>query len=158
MQIAHNTVATIDYTLTDDEGHVLGTSEGGDPVAYLHGAGTLMPKLESALEGQAPGAALEVTVPAADAYGERDERLVRELSRSAFKGVDRVEEGMRFQATLDGGTEHVLTVTAVADDRVTVDGNHPLAGKALNFKVEVRDVRDATADEIAQGAAEAGET
>lgn len=157
MQIAQNTVASIDYTLTDDEGHVLDSSEGREPLQYIHGAGQLIPGLESALEGQAPGDTVAVTVEAEEGYGDRDERLIQDVPRSAFQGIDNVEAGMRFQATDSSGRGRMITVQNVEGDTVTVDANHPLAGKSLNFKVEVVDVREATADEIESGQVEQGQ-
>jgi len=151
MQIAENTVASIEYTLMDDDGRVLDTSEGREPLTYLHGAGQLIPGLESALEGQAAGDKVEVTVEPAEGYGERDERLVQNVSRDAFQGVARVEAGMRFQAKDQSGRGRMITVAAVDGDTVTVDANHPLAGKPLNFKVDVVEVRPATSEEIEQG-------
>lgn len=151
MQIAPNTVASIDYTLTDDDGRILDTSQGREPLTYLHGAGQLIPGLESALEGQSAGDSLAVTVAPADAYGERDERLIQEVSRSAFESVAEVEAGMQFQVKDRSGQGRMITVTAVEQDKVTVDANHPLAGKPLNFEVEVVEVRPATDAEIEQG-------
>jgi len=148
MQIAPKTVASIDYTLTDEDGRVLDTSEGRKPLTYLHGVGQLIPGLESALEGQGAGDSVAVTVAPADAYGERDERLVHDVPRTAFEGVDKVEAGMRFQATDQNGRGRTFTVTAVGDEKVTVDANHPLAGQPLNFKVSVVDVREATDQEV----------
>lgn len=157
MQIAQNTVAAIDYTLTDDDGRVLDTSEGREPLQYIHGAGQLIPGLESALEGQAAGDTVAVTVEAEEGYGDRDERLVQDVPRTAFQGIDNVEAGMRFQATDASGRGRMITVQAVEGDTVTVDANHPLAGKSLNFKVEVVDVREATADELENGQVEEAE-
>jgi FKBP-type peptidyl-prolyl cis-trans isomerase SlyD len=151
MQIAVNTVASIEYTLKDDEGRVLDSSEGRGPLTYLHGVGNLIPGLESALEGQAAGADLEVTVAPSDAYGERDERLVQAVPRAAFAGVDQVEPGMQFQAADPNGGGRLITVTAVEGEEVTVDANHPLAGKLLSFRVSIVDVREATAEEIEAG-------
>ena len=144
MQIAENTVVSIDYTLTDEEGQVIDSSEGREPLTYVHGAGQLIPGLESALEGQSAGDDLEVKVDPGDAYGERDEQLVQAVPRSAFQGVDQVEAGMRFQARADGGQARLITVTAVEGETVTIDANHPLAGKPLNFKVSVVEVREAS--------------
>ncbi len=151
MQIATNTVASFDYTLTDDEGRVLDTSDGREPVSYLHGAGSLLPKLETALEGQSAGESVAVTVPAADAYGERDERLVQDVPLSLFKGIETVEKGMRFQVSTPEGQQQDVTVIGVDADTATVDANHPLAGKALNFELRIVEVRDATDAELKNG-------
>ena len=109
MQIAQNTVVSIDYTLTDDNGEVIDSSQGREPLTYVHGSGQLIPGLESALEGQSAGDDLEVKVAPDEAYGERDERLVQAVPRAAFQGVDRVElriDRQRFMAILQ--TSHEL--------------------------------------------------
>lgn len=142
MQIADNTLVSIDYTLTDGDGEVIDSSKGREPLTYVHGTGQLIPGLEAALEGQSAGDDVEVEVAPRDGYGERDERLVQAVPRSAFQGVDRVEKGMRFQARADSGQARLITVTAVEGDTVTIDANHPLAGKPLHFKVSVVEVRE----------------
>jgi|SRR5690625_952483 len=150
MQVAKDKVVSIDYTLTDNEGSVLDTSEGRAPLAYLHGAGNIIPGLEKALEGRQAGEQLTVHVSAAEAYGERDDALTQVVPMDMFQGIDQIKPGMRFQAQTSAGMQ-VVTVAKVEGDQVTIDGNHPLAGKPLNFAVNVVDVRDATADELAHG-------
>jgi FKBP-type peptidyl-prolyl cis-trans isomerase SlyD len=150
MHVAKDKVVSIDYTLTDDQGSVLDSSKGRAPLAYLHGSGNIIPGLEKALEGKQPGEQISVHVPAAEAYGERDESLSQDVPMDMFQGVDQVEPGMRFQAQTSAGVQ-VVTVTKVQDGTVTVDGNHPLAGKPLNFDVNVVDVRDATEEELTHG-------
>lgn len=150
MNIADDTVVSIHYTLTDDAGQVIDTSSGREPLAYLHGAGNIVPGLEKALEGRAPGDKLDVVVKPEDGYGTRHEGLVQTLPRDVFRGVDTVEPGMQFTAQGPHGPMHVV-VTNVAADEVTIDGNHPLAGQNLNFAVEVVDVRAASAEEREHG-------
>lgn len=150
MQVAKDKVVAIDYTLTDDEGTVLDTSQGREPLVYLHGAGNIIPGLEKALEGKQAGDQMDVHVAAADAYGERNPELSQDVPKDMFQGVDNIEAGMRFQAQTSAGVQ-VVTVTKVEDDTVTVDGNHPLAGKPLNFDVKVVDVRDASSEELEHG-------
>lgn len=150
MKIAEDKVVSIHYTLTDSGGTVLDASAGGEPLAYLHGAGNIIPGLESALEGRQAGDRLSVTVDPAQGYGERDERLVQAVPRSAFKGVEQLAPGMQFQAQGPQGTRLVV-VTQVAADIVTVDANHPLAGQTLHFEVEIAEVRDATREELEHG-------
>mgnify|MGYP000843841379 CR=1 FL=1 len=150
MNIANNCVASFHYTLTDSTGKVLDSSEGLEPLAYLHGAGNIIPGLERALTDKTVGDKLNVSVPAAEAYGERDANLVQELPSSMFGGVDQIEVGMEFHAETEQGLQ-VVTVVAVEEDRVTIDGNHPLAGIDLNFDVEVTDVRAASEEELAHG-------
>ena len=150
MQISQNTVVRITYTLSDDAGEVIDSSDGGDPLAYVHGTGSLIPGLEKKLEGKLGGDALEVRVPPEDAYGPRDEDLIHEVSRSDLPDDAEIEVGTHFQAETDDGL-HLLTVVGIDGDKVALDANHPLAGVALNFKVAVVDVRSATAEEIEHG-------
>ena len=157
MEISQNTVASIDYKLTDTDGQVLDSSEGREPLTYLHGAGNLIPGLESALEGNAPGDTVSVTIDPSEGYGERDENLIQQVPKAAFEGVDQVEPGMRFQATDEQGQGRIVTVTGVEDEQVTVDANHPLAGQSLNFEVNVVEVREASSEEIEHGHAHTGD-
>jgi len=150
MQISKHKAVAIEYTLTNDSGEVLDTSEGQDPLSYLHGAGNLISGLEQALEGKATGDELKVTVSPEDAYGERMDELVQKVPRDRFEGADELEVGMRFQASSDRG-DTLVTITEVSDDEVTVDGNHPLAGQTLHFDVKIVDVRDASEEEIDHG-------
>ena len=150
MQISPNMVVSIDYTLTDDQGTVIDTSEGRGPLPYLAGAGNIIPGLEKALEGKAVGDKLQVKISPEEGYGERHEQMVQEVPRSAFQGVDNIEVGMQFHADSDHGPLPVV-VTAVSDETVTVDGNHPLAGENLNFDVTVVEIREASAEELEHG-------
>lgn len=150
MQIAKDKVASIEYTLTDKAGQVLDSSVGGEPLAYLHGAGNIIPGLEKALDGRKAGDAFTVSIAPAEGYGERNDTLTQTLPRSMFHGVDEIEAGMQFQAQTDQGMQ-VITVTGVTADLVTVDGNHPLAGETLNFDVKVIEVREATREELDHG-------
>lgn len=150
MNIAENSVASIHYTLTDGEGKVIDTSEGQEPLAYLHGAGNIIPGLEKALVGKAVGDKFKVSIPAAEAYGVRDDSMVQELPSNMFSGIDKIEVGMEFHAETEHGLQ-VVTVTSVEGDKVTIDGNHPLAGVDLTFDVEVADVRAASAEELEHG-------
>ena len=151
MLIGSEKVVLIHYTLTDDSGQVLDSSSGRDPLAYLHGKGNIIPGLEKALEGKQAGDKLNVAVQPAEGYGERDERLVQDVPREAFENVDEVNPGMQFQAQNEQGQARVVTVTKVADDLITIDANHPLAGANLNFDVEVTEVREPTAEELEHG-------
>ena len=151
MLIAQDKVVLIHYTLTDDGGKVLDSSSGGDPLAYLHGQGNIIPGLEKALEGKQAGDKLNVRVEPAEGYGVRDDSLVQQVPRRAFGSVSKVEPGMQFHAQSAQGQMRVVTVTHVQGDMVTVDGNHPLAGEVLVFDVEVAEVRDATGEELEHG-------
>lgn len=150
MTIGRDSVVTMHYTLKDDSGSTLDSSAGGDPIAYLHGHGNIVPGLERELEGRTKGEKLHVQVAPADGYGEYHKELVQQVPRRALKGIANVTVGMRLQAQTPQGARTVL-VTRVASDMVTIDGNHPLAGKALSFEVEITDVREATREELAHG-------
>ncbi len=150
MLIGKDTVVSFDYTLTDGQGQVLDSSDGRHPMSYLHGCGNIIPGLERALEGKTTGDSLKVNVAARDAYGLRQDELVVEVPRAQFKSGD-ISPGMRFQAMDHAGQVRIVTVTQVSAEAVTVDANHPLAGQDLNFDVNIREVRAATAEELSQG-------
>lgn len=152
MVIADQKVVSIHYTLKTGDGQVVQESEPGKPFSYVHGTGNIIPGLEDALAGKEPGDKLDVSLEPEQAYGERNDALIQELPREVFQGVDEIQEGMRFQAQSEQGVR-IITVTQVQDDHITVDANHPLAGEALKFEVEVENVRDATAAEIGDGQA-----
>ena len=149
--IGENSVVTVNYTLTDDAGKVLDSSDGSKPMVYLHGAGTIVPGLEKALVGKGAGESLKVRVEPSDAYGELIPDGIKTIERSAFEGVDVVEVGMAFDAEAPDGTEQHIVVTKVEDDTVTIDINHPLAGVTLNFDIKILSVREATKEELDHG-------
>lgn len=150
MQIAERAVVSIHYKLTNDAGEVLDSSEGGDPLTYLQGAGNIIPGLEKALVGKQAGDRLDVRVEPSEGYGNHDQSLIQQVPRRAFQGVKDVKAGMRFQTQGPHGPTSVV-ITRVAGDMVTIDGNHPLAGQHLNFAVEIADVREASAEELEHG-------
>jgi FKBP-type peptidyl-prolyl cis-trans isomerase SlyD len=142
-------VVSIEYTLSDERGQVIDSSRGRAPLAYLHGAGNIVPGLEKALEGKSEGDAFEVSVPPAEGYGVRNEALVENVAIRKLPNK-KAQVGMQLRAQTEHGMR-ILTVTAVRGDYATVDANHPLADKTLNFKVTVVAVRDATEQELAHG-------
>jgi FKBP-type peptidyl-prolyl cis-trans isomerase SlyD len=146
MQATREKMVSIDYTLTDEQGNVLDSSDGREPLTYLHGTGQIIPGLERAIEGKEPGAQLQVTVPPEDAYGDRNPELLQSVPREQFPEGTVPEIGQKFQVQSPSGAR-VVTVAEVGDDAVVIDANHPLAGHALNFDVTVKDVRDATGEE-----------
>ena len=150
MQIKKDNVVGMHYTLKDDAGQTLETSEGHDPVIYMQGAGNIIDGLEAALLGKRIGDKVDVTVEPKDGYGEHDDDLVQEVARSNFEGIDDLEVGMNFQAEPDNGPLPVR-ITAIEGDTVTVDGNHELAGIRLHFSVSIESVREATSEEIEHG-------
>ena len=150
MEVAPRTVVTVQYVLKDDDGDVLDSTEGQEPLAYLHGVGQIVPGLERALAGRQDGDVVQVTLAPGDAYGDHDPELVQSVPRSQFQGVDEIEVGMQFQAAgPDGG--QMVTVIALDGDDVTLDGNHPLAGMTLHFDVTIVGVRAATSEELEHG-------
>lgn len=150
MKIENEKVVSINYTLKDDSGTILDSSEGREPLAYIHGMGNIIPGLESQLTGKSVGDSLKVSVAPADGYGEFDLAQVVQVSRSQFEGVPELKVGMQFTASSQEGHQ-VVTITNIENDTVTVDGNHPLAGKTLHFDVTVMDIRNASADELSHG-------
>ena len=150
MHIEKNRVVKLDYTLRDEQGAVLDSSSGRNPLSYLHGKGNIIPGLEQALAGKSAGDKLDVTVPPEQGYGARDERLVQIVARTKFGEVANLAPGMQVRANGPRGPR-MVTVVRVDRDFVTVDGNHPLAGRTLHFSVQVADVRKATHEEITHG-------
>lgn len=151
MKVAENTVVSIHYTLTDNDGNQIDSSSGREPLKFLAGAGNIIPGLEKELEGTQVGDKKQVTVEPAEGYGEVMPQLIQTLPHEAFTGVDEVKPGMEFQAKgADGSTQYVV-VKDVGDDGVTIDANHPLAGQTLNFDVSVEEVREATDEEKEHG-------
>lgn len=150
MKIENNKVVQMNYVLTDSAGQQMDASNG-EPMAYLHGHHNVIPGLEKALEGRVAGDNFTVTIPAAEAYGETQANLIQEgVPKAMFQGVESIEVGMRFEAQSEHGF-HSVVITDIQDETVTVDGNHELAGMDLTFKVEIVDVRDATAEELEHG-------
>jgi FKBP-type peptidyl-prolyl cis-trans isomerase SlyD len=148
MRVGAGKYVTINYTLRTNGAirHIRSAVWGDEPLEYVHGSGRLLPALERAIEGKAEGERFVVTLPPADAYGERDKALQQRVSAEEFGGVDQVEAGMCFLAQTEDGsrTENVM-ITEVNEENgfVVVDTNHPLAGMTLEFEVTVVSVRDA---------------
>lgn len=157
MKIADNTVVAFHYELTDDDGQVLDTSEGQEPMSYLHGADNIIPGLEAAMAGHEAGDRFSVSIAPEEAYGPPEEHLVQTVPHEAFEGVEKVEPGMRFEARDEEGNSRAVEVVEVGDEGVTVDGNHPLAGRTLHFQIEIAEVREATDEEIAHGHSHTGD-
>ena len=149
MKISRNTVATISYTVTETDGKVVGRTEPGHPVEALIGHGFLVKGLELALDGHEKGDEFAITLNPADAYGEINEAMIQTIDRAMFGDFD-VQVGNVFEADSNHGPMAVV-VKEGKDDKVIIDGNHPLAGKVLNFLIVVDDVREASAEEIAHG-------
>lgn len=141
MKISSGAIVSIHYTLTGDNGEVLDTSEGQDPLQYQQGSGNIIPGLEKALEGRSSGDNVQVTVEPEEAYGQRNEDMIQTVSRETFANVDKVEPGMQFRVETERGPM-IVQVTEVQDESVVLDFNHPLAGERLHFDVNVMDVNE----------------
>jgi FKBP-type peptidyl-prolyl cis-trans isomerase SlyD len=150
MQIADDTAVSIHYTLTDDTGEVLDSSIDREALVYLQGKGNIISGLEKEMYGKSAGDKFNVRILPEDAYGEYSQDMVQVIQRNMFQGIDTIEVGMQFHADVNYGTG-IVTVIAIEGDDVTIDGNHPLAGQALNFDVEILSVRKATSEELAHG-------
>lgn len=150
MQVTNNTAVTINYTLTNDAGETIDSTNGSDPLVYLHGNGSIIKGLEKALSKRNVGDKFTVRIEPAEAYGEFSDDMIQVISKEMFDGIENLEVGMQFNAAVNSGTS-IITITKIDGDDVTIDGNHPLAGQALNFDIEIVNVRLATKDEIAHG-------
>lgn len=150
MTIEPHKMVKIHYTLKDADGMVIDSSEGKEPLEFMSGVGALIPGLEKELEGKKAGDKFNCVVEPVLGYGVRDESLVQEVDKSQFEmmGDMKIEVGQKFQAGTATGPI-LVTVTKVSDDKITIDANHELAGKTLYFDVEVVDVREASAEDLA---------
>ena len=150
MEIKKDRVVTIDYSLRDSTGKLIDSSEGAEPLLYLHGNENIIPGLEKELEGKNPGDSLTCVIAPENAYGERDEALVFKVQKKDFGENAEVAPGMQFEAQGEEGSQ-IVTVVKIEGEDVTLDANHPLAGQTLHFDVKVVDVREATPEELEHG-------
>jgi peptidylprolyl isomerase len=135
---------SIHYTGTLDDGTQFDSSSGRDPLEFTLGTGQVIPGFDKAVEGMAVGDSKSVNIPPEDAYGPRHDQMIQDVPMTALPDDLEPVEGMALQAQGQDGQVINLTVTAVSDDSITVDGNHPLAGQALNFDIELVDIASAT--------------
>lgn len=149
-KITSNSVVTLDYTLTNDNGEILDKSENGQFV-YLHGANNIIPGLEKALENKVIEDQFQVVIEPEEAYGNKDETKKQVVGRDMFEPGSPIEIGMQFHAQGPEGDMLVITITEINGDEITIDGNHPLAGERLHFDVQVKEIRPATDEEISHG-------
>jgi len=150
MTVSHDKVVLIDYTLKNSKGETLDSSEGQEPLAYLHGAENIVIGLERELSGKKVGDRIQTVVQPEEGYGLRDDELIGVIPREMFESDMGIEVGMTFEAETDQGVQ-IVNVIALSDDEVTVDGNHPLAGETLHFDVIIRHIRDANEEELEHG-------
>jgi len=155
MKVASQCVVSLEYSLHLGDGKVVDSSEGGEPLTYLQGSGQIIPGLEQQLLGLEEGASKQVVIGPKDAYGESDPESIQEVTRDHF-GDKAIKEGDEFIAVDDEHHEIPVRIAKVEGDKVTVDFNHPLAGKTLHFDIKVKGVRQATAEELSHGHAHGG--
>ena len=150
MQIGPNCVVSIYYTLTNDNGEVMDQSPEGKPLLYLHGAAGIIPGLEKELAGKVAGDAFKVMISPEEGYGPHHPEMVQEIPRSSLPNEIEMELGMLYTVNTNNGPMNV-TVVSITPDSITLDGNHPLAGKVLHFEGQVESVREATPEELDHG-------
>ena len=155
MKIEKNKIVAIEYVLKDTDGKVLDSSHEAGAFEYLHGRGNLIVGLEKQLEGREPGDKFSAVIEPAEAYGEYDPKLVTKVPRDQFDPDLEIKVGMAFQASSNAGPV-VVHVTKVEDNAITVDANHELAGKTLCFDVEVKDVANASLEQVEAGSVYTG--
>lgn len=150
MPIEQNKVVTLEYTLRDDQGNTIDSTDGRDAFSYIHGTHALFPAFEAQLEGHHSGERLRFTLPPKEAYGVRDERLMKSVPRERFHGGEEIRVGMSFK-TGSGEDEVEVIVVALDEQQVTIDANPPLAGVTLDFDLVITGVRDAGPEELETG-------
>ena len=151
MKVGKDKVVLMHYTLKNDAGDVIDSSDGADPLPFLQGHGNIIPGLESALEGFKVGDKLDVSIEPEEGYGLRMQDAIQEIPNSALQSVDEVKVGMQLQSQDKDGNAFLVSVTKIEDDKITVDGNHPLAGQTLHFSVSIESIRKAEAEELSHG-------
>lgn len=149
-QVAENKVVLIHYTLTVD-GQVVDSSDGGDPLPYLHGHDNIVPGLENALSGTETGKKVQVSVDPSEGYGQPSGTAPQGVPRDAFPEDAPVQPGMQFFVQDQGGNPAPIWIAKVEGETVFITQDHPLAGKTLEFDVEVVSIREATSEELQHG-------
>jgi FKBP-type peptidyl-prolyl cis-trans isomerase SlyD len=156
MAIGANKVVTLNYKLTDDQGNVLQTTNE-EPFIYLSGNNQILPKLEEQIDTMLIGGKKNIELSSSDAYGDYDEKAVQQVKKEEFPEGSNLQEGMQYMAHTPDGQPIPFVIKEVKDEDITIDFNHPLAGKNLKFDVELVDVRDATTEELEHGHAHGGD-
>ncbi len=151
MGIESNKVVTINFTLKDGEGNVIESTENMEPFSYISGNNQILPKLEDAVNQMLIGAKKDVLINAADGYGEYSEAAIQQIDKKEFPENIKLEEGMRLIANSPDGKQMPFIINKIEENEITVDFNHPLAGKNLEFNVELVDIRNATPEELTHG-------
>jgi len=148
-KITNDHVVEIHYVLTNEEGEVIDQSTD-EPLKYLHGHSNIIVGLEEELVGKSVGDSFKATIPPEKAYGTKNDEMKQTVEKSAF-GDTPIEIGMQVAATTDEGDQVPFVITNIEDDKVTIDGNHPLADLTLVFDVKVASIRPAAKEEIEHG-------
>lgn len=151
MMIRDGCVVAIHYTLRSDAGDVIDSSEGREPLEYLHGVGMLVPGLERELSEKSTGDAFQVVVQPAEGYGEVDPTLIDQVERSLLADIEDLEVGIQLEARGPEGESHTVTVRELTDTHAVLDANAPLAGEVLHFDIQIEAVREATSEELDHG-------
>ena len=146
--IDEHRIVLMHYQLDNGFGEMVDTSLGGLPMTYMHNAGALLPSLEREMTGRQKGDEFEVAIYPEDGYGYRDEALISKLPRQAFADVGKLHVGMRVREKRSDEQSGLFTVLVIAEDEITVDANHPLAGQVLHFRIAVVDVREPSEQEL----------
>ncbi len=149
--VADGQVVIIHYTLKNEQGEVLDSSDGADALPYLHGGGNIVAGLENALSGKSVGDKVDVVVSPEEGYGLRNPDAVQQVPRDAFPPEAEVVVGAQFVMQGEGGQVIPVWVIGVEGDSVTLDANHPLAGQTLHFSVSIESTREPTEEEKAHG-------
>ena len=151
MAIGANKVVTVNYKLSDDQGNLIQTTKENEPFVYLSGNNQILPKLEEAIDAMLIGGKKNIELDSSDAYGDYDEKAIQQVKKNAFPEGANLEPGMEYMAQSPEGHPVPFVIKDVKDDDITIDFNHPLAGRNLSFDVELVDVRDATVEELQHG-------
>jgi len=151
MAVLNNKVITFNYKLKDEKGNLLDSTDNGGPFSFITGNQQILPGLEEVLSGMIIGSKKNVKLAAADAYGEYDNNAIQKLNRGMFPEEAELEIGRTYFAHSPEGKQLQFVITEIEKENITVNFNHPLAGKDLEFDVELLDVRDATPEEVSHG-------
>lgn len=150
LKVEENKVVTFDYTLKNNSGEIIDTSENSEPLSYIHGSGDIIPGLEAQLLGKSVGDKFNAVIKPEDAYGLRMDDCIKRIEKEKLAHLQNLETGMQLQAYDEGGMQ-ILTIIEINDKEVVMDANHPLAGETLHFDVEVVEIREATDEELEFG-------
>jgi FKBP-type peptidyl-prolyl cis-trans isomerase SlyD len=156
MTVKKDAVVEMHYTLKNDAGDVIDSSQGKEPMPFIQGHGNIIPGLESALEGMKIGESCDISVKPEEGYGAYHDEGVQDIPMDALQGIDNLEVGMELQSQDEQGNPFIVHIKSINEDSVTVDANHPLAGQILHFSVSIENVREATKDELDHGHVHSG--